>query len=288
MQSIDLDGILFDAVFGGDLSQVESLIKNGANKNAIYHKSRLDGASALSAAAIGGHLDIARYLVREGCSVNFIDPCQGRNPLHWACQAKQYQIVKFLLAEGVDVNIADKDHVTPLIQATDSRNVDIVKLLLENGADVNKRDITGRSALHCACIYGDRDVISELVISGCVLNNLCMFNNKTLLCYLVHENDLHNANLLLEAGYDWRKDTWLLNNIDIKYGQGNYLLANSTTATMNECFRACMDIISQPNSLTSICRTAIRKTLGGANLRSKVHDLPIPNRIKLILLFNQM
>ena len=55
-----------------------------------------------------------------------------------------------LLAAGADVNLADPDAITPLIEAISNGHYDLASLLVDKGADVSLADRTGRSALYTA------------------------------------------------------------------------------------------------------------------------------------------
>jgi len=80
----------------------------------------------------------------------------GWSPLLAATQNRNYQLGKFLIENGADVNLANKGGWTPLYLATDNRNLEggdyptrapdmdhleFIKLLLDAGADPNARMI---------------------------------------------------------------------------------------------------------------------------------------------------
>jgi uncharacterized protein len=62
----------------------------------------------------------------------------------------QLSLVKNLLAEGTDVNIADEDGRTALMYASYNGHVELIKELIEKGASVNLQDSYGRTALMMA------------------------------------------------------------------------------------------------------------------------------------------
>ena len=78
----------------------------------------------------------------------------GWTPLLTATNNRHYQLGKFLIDRGADVNLANKGGWTPLYLATDNRNIEggdypvpkpdmdhleYIKLLLDHGADPNGR-----------------------------------------------------------------------------------------------------------------------------------------------------
>ena len=75
-------------------------------------------------------------------------------PLHVACTVGHYEVVKYLLDHGANINhIAETDEgqkITPLLSACmgyfeDSKKIEIIKLLLEYGADAG---VGGTTPLH--------------------------------------------------------------------------------------------------------------------------------------------
>ncbi|KAK3098282.1 hypothetical protein FSP39_017940 [Pinctada imbricata] len=143
-----------------------------------------------------------------------INPCLGRSALHWACMGNQYQIVCHLISNGADVNITDKDSVSPLIRAAMAKNTDLVKLLIDKGANVNQTDRLRCSALHYATVHGDKELIRTVIFGGCVLNNEAIIGKGTPMCNLLHKRDVNNCLLLLEAGYNASKEFILMTRDD--------------------------------------------------------------------------
>lgn len=124
---------LYEAVLGGDLSLVRSLIAKGAR--VTWEPSPFD-ESPLHAAAQLGHANILRLLIETG----------GRSYLN---------------------AFAGIGH-TPLIEAVRSRQVDAVKVLLEAGADVDANDESeiGDTAIHHAVAKGYEEIVELLLAAG--------------------------------------------------------------------------------------------------------------------------
>jgi ankyrin repeat protein len=237
---------------------------------------RWEGASVLGAAAHEGHMDIVRYLVDIGTSVNFSDPCQGRTPLHWACLGNQYQVATYLIKHGADVNHADKEQTTPLLRAVMSRNHDMVKLLMGNGANVCKQDIMRCSVLHYACIHGDNHLISTVIRAGCISNNLALIGKGTPLQTLFQQNDTENVALLLEAGYNLDNDRrWMKSVV--------------TSATCTESVRELvLQCVNLPRSLKQLCRITVRDHLGGVNVEQRIERLDCPSSLQKYLTLDHL
>ena len=61
----------------------------------------------------------------------------GRTALHSAAQKGHFGVTKYLLTQGVSVNMGDINSYTPLHIAAMNDDLDIVKVLLEEGALVD-------------------------------------------------------------------------------------------------------------------------------------------------------
>ena len=76
--------------------------------------------------------------------------------MNYAAVFGEKEIVELLLANGADVNVKDKDGVTPLFDAVATVQKEIAKLLIINGADVNVADPFSMTPLHFAAVFGQK------------------------------------------------------------------------------------------------------------------------------------
>lgn len=249
------------------------MISAGVDKNVVTHGHvRWEGASALGAAAYEGHMEIVRYLVDIGTSVNFCDSCQKRTPLHWACLGNQYQAAAYLVTRGADVNHRDLEQTTPLLRAALGKNVDLVKYLIENGANVLHTDVLGCSILHYACLHADNTLIRTAIKAGCISNNIAMIGKGTPLQTLATQNDTENICLLLEAGYDLQNDRPWLRSLP--------------PSCSNPLLQRVVQFNSQPRSLKGLCRKTMRKAMGGVKLEQRLNKIQCPNLIHCYLILD--
>ncbi|ESO90050.1 hypothetical protein LOTGIDRAFT_97628, partial [Lottia gigantea] len=122
----------------GNILKVKQLINSGINKNTVLHSPiRWEGATVLGTAAYSGNLEIVKFLLDAGASINFQDPCLARNALHWASMGRGTDVVKYLSESGANINCLDRDNMTPLLQAAMNKHSDSVCILVQQGADVD-------------------------------------------------------------------------------------------------------------------------------------------------------
>ena len=125
-----------------------------------------EGATALVCAAAENHFDIVKYLVQHGADVNHCTD-QNSSPLRDACMDGNVDMAQYLLDHGADIRTAYKNTNTCLIEACRYSHYDIVKCLIKNEADCDFVGDYGRTALHTAA--GDVDIVKLLVESGATI-----------------------------------------------------------------------------------------------------------------------
>ena len=159
------------------LDSIKLLIEKGADVAVASHRAHVDGESLLQSAAVGGHLQIVKYLL----TLNnvFLDcKCrEGRTPLMTAARKNHAEIVEQLLLQGADSNSKDAAGYTTLHHAVVDRNVEITRILLQSGADPNLTDNKGKTALHLASENSWYSQKSDLEVLKCLLENKADVNS---------------------------------------------------------------------------------------------------------------
>jgi ankyrin repeat protein len=88
----------------------------------------------------------------------------GKNPLHTAAQQGKLDIVKALVAAGVDKEAIDDEHLTPLHIAVIYDHLAIVRYLIEEaGAQVEVYHHLGANPLHSAATRGHLPIVKYLL-----------------------------------------------------------------------------------------------------------------------------
>ncbi|MEP7121252.1 MAG: ankyrin repeat domain-containing protein [Byssovorax sp.] len=126
---------------------VELLLAHGAD---VRSKTRI-GQTWIYKAAEGGHVEILKMLLDKGAPINDADALQW-TPLGIACSGGHARAVELLLAQpAIDLALTTgKSRKSPLMVAAAKGHDDIVRQLLARGVDVNARDEDGIGALQRA------------------------------------------------------------------------------------------------------------------------------------------
>ncbi|KAJ7056402.1 ankyrin repeat-containing domain protein [Mycena amicta] len=152
------------------------------------------GRTPLHAAASGGHDFIVEELLRVGADVgrSYIEDIQ---PLHDAVVGGNVETARLLLQHGAGI----KEWY--LTEALVEEDVDMVKLLLDNGANPNIADSRGWTPLHQAARVGDVCMVQELLDAGADVAWPCVkYHGVEPLHGAVVGQHVEAARLLLEHG----------------------------------------------------------------------------------------
>jgi len=161
----------------GDVQRAKLLVKKGANVN----KAGYFGETPLLCACRDCNIEFAKLLIEYGADVNKADD-RGITPLEhiliynaesprseeedYVCcldvdpntkflSSENWEMAKFLIAKGADVNKVDQDGWTLFKSALSQSNLKVIRFLFENGADVNMVDNDGFTPLFSSVISRD-------------------------------------------------------------------------------------------------------------------------------------
>ncbi|KAG0579062.1 hypothetical protein M758_4G070800 [Ceratodon purpureus] len=157
----DGDTPLIHAARQGHTSTALYLLEHGADASASPSENQ---PSVIHHASGAGSLELIKALVARGVDVN--SPSDAGSPLIWAAGHDHPKAVKLLLKSGANPNIATDDEVTPLVTAAAAGSSDIVELLLKHGADANASAVGGVTPLHIAADHGDERMVDCLLNAG--------------------------------------------------------------------------------------------------------------------------
>ena len=147
----------------------------------------------------------------------FAQDTDGTTALHWAVRADDVPLVAKLVADGADVNAANRYGITPLGLAAESGSVRVVELLLAGGADPNLAEPEGETPLMTAARTGNPAVIRALVGRGANVHAREGWLGQTALMLAVAEDHPEAANALIAAGADVNARSALTNLPDLEW-----------------------------------------------------------------------
>jgi len=187
--------LLVAARRGDELTNIDSLLKAGANSNyastvhgvtALHlaaqeghiaivgtlinaggdvNSTRDDETSVLQLASERGHDLIVHKLVDTGANVNYARPGDGETALHAACRRGQSHVAAILINAGCHVNSVRRDGWSPLQLACRQGHVETVRVLIDAGANIQQANHINRravDALHIARSFKQSAIVALL------------------------------------------------------------------------------------------------------------------------------
>ena len=123
-------------------------------------------------ASAAGRFDVVAHLVftHPDAINSYAD--DGFTPLGLACYFGQFEVARYLVLKGADVNLPSNNgfHVFPIHSAAASSYTDIARMLIENGAMVNVKQQAGATPLHSAAQNGNLELLILLLENGAEIN----------------------------------------------------------------------------------------------------------------------
>ncbi|CAM79137.1 ankyrin repeat domain-containing protein [Orientia tsutsugamushi] len=165
---------LYHAVRYDNIGNVESILAQDMSlidsiHDAVYDEGGLVlvvNASALHTAVLYKRIDIATILLNSGANPNVKDKV-GFTPLHYALSKYNANMVMLLLNNGADPNVPSYENcITPLhcVVTYDYYNTDRIELVVSRGGgNIHAQKNNGRTVLHDAAEYGQRDIVEYLL-----------------------------------------------------------------------------------------------------------------------------
>ncbi|MCZ6913933.1 MAG: ankyrin repeat domain-containing protein, partial [Rickettsia endosymbiont of Ixodes persulcatus] len=152
---------LLEAAEAGDLSQLKYILKAS-----LEAKDSKWGWTALHYAAWKGHLEIIKFLARQGANLNAKD-YEDKTALIVAINYKQKEVKAYLEEASHKLNTLNTD----LLEAAQEGDLRKVEHLITEGAQVNTKDSKWSwTALHYAAWKGHLEIIKFLARQGANLN----------------------------------------------------------------------------------------------------------------------
>lgn len=218
-------GALMGAAATGDITLAEFLIEHGAEADAIgpswakaalayaagagqteatrWFLERLGlgmdvGASALTAAAAGNHLEVVRLLLDAGVDADaHTSYLYGRRALMWAAWKGNVAMARSLLERGADVNATGSPGRSAISFAAGAGRKQVIPLLIEQGVVTEQKDKALLEALQ-----GGHSDTAELLLQGGADPNAVGYAQRTALMWAAKNGKVALVQALLNYGAD--------------------------------------------------------------------------------------
>ena len=150
------DGYKFlKAVRETDVDVVTAMVEEPGFGSLINTRDQTNGQTAMHIVTERGDVTWIRYLVANGANPNIADK-EGVTPLVIATRQGDLPSVTALLESGARVDPLTSTGETPLIFAVHKRDIPLVRVLLGYGADPDRADNSGRTARDYVELIGER------------------------------------------------------------------------------------------------------------------------------------
>ncbi len=180
------------------------LIDNGADVNL---KNTYDGTTPLMTAVTSYDskisFDIINYLIQNNADANILDNdennCLMKLSSNYSWKDISPEMYDLILSKTNNINQANKNKDTALINACRNNNEVLALKIIEKGADVNSRNNEGLNALGCLIHQNNPDILAEKLIQKGIDINLSDEYNESLIFKTIryYNKENHILDLLL-------------------------------------------------------------------------------------------
>lgn len=188
---------LYIAALNGHLEVVKLLLKQPSIE---INKAQQNGFTPLIVAAQSNHIEVLKLLLaRKNIMINSVTD-KKNSALYMAAQNGHSAVVKLLLDQPeIIINQPDINEVTPLGVASHKGHLEVVKLLLNRDeTDINKANRFGATPLYESCDENHMAITSLLLKNPKINVNQANNDNWTPLHIGTQKNNIGTVKLLLE------------------------------------------------------------------------------------------
>ena len=160
---------LFQTIRAGDAVKLESMLKNGANPNAV-----MGDYSALMAAALSGTVEEMKALINHGADVNYFN--KDSISAIWLAVPDRGKTA-LLIDKGANVQQRSREGNTVLVKlASIPGSAGLLQLLIAAGCDPRKSSVAN-DVMYNASGSGDTAIVGLLIRRGVSVNDTCSFGD---------------------------------------------------------------------------------------------------------------
>jgi ankyrin repeat protein len=187
------------AAYHGRLEMVQYLLTQGANFNGKTCYYAIHNDETKPE-----HFQIVKFLLAQGVDVNYTQK-HGRTLLYYAAAKGHLALVQSLVAGGAVIDKADDNGTTPLAVAAEEGHLPVVVYLAEQSANIALPDVNGIVPLGLAAQFGHLNIVEYLVKQGADINHATIQNDCTPLCTAADNGHLAVVKFLSTNGADINK-----------------------------------------------------------------------------------
>ena len=165
----DNDG--WTALHFSALSGSYEIVKYFTNMGIEINLKTKDGMNCLHIAALYGYLNLCKTLINKyNVDVQLSDN-KGWTALHFSPRSGSYEIVKYFIDMGIDINRKKKDGANCLHIASQYGHLNLCKTFInKHKFDVNVSCYEGWNALHFSVIHGSKELLNYFINMGIDIN----------------------------------------------------------------------------------------------------------------------
>ncbi|KAJ3204266.1 hypothetical protein HDU67_009690 [Dinochytrium kinnereticum] len=154
----------------GRLDEAMLFLDNPSSILPVPGRIRAFHAGLITAAAVGGHLNVLQYLIEtRGCDKDLVDR-EGRSALHTSAMLGRINAVKYLISIGCDKELRDFYGRRPVENAVVWNELTSALLLIRAGATISGRFFLLREPenvsvplIHVAAALGCLELVKEVI-----------------------------------------------------------------------------------------------------------------------------
>src|SRR5215467_8877599 len=153
-------------------------------------------------AAMKGDQKLVRTLLQQKADVN-VAQIDGATALHWAVYRNDLEMAQILIKFGAKVEAKNREGITPLYMASLYGNSELISILLSAGADAKQKGPNGQTMLMLAARNGSAHSIDLLRNAGADVNAVEPIRGTTALMWAVEQRHPSAVEALLEGGANY-------------------------------------------------------------------------------------
>ena len=178
---------IFKYIGEGDIAKVKENLSNDISQLTATNNN---GEFPIHKAVQAKNMEIVEYLIEQGADVNTKTKFDS-TPLQYAAFFDSFPVLQVLIEKGASVNDVNQLGASALLYSANKGNLDNAKLLIENGADLKFVSNTQNTILHAACDSGDDNLVTYLLQFQWDYNKTNQSNETPL--YLALENGISKS-----------------------------------------------------------------------------------------------